>query len=69
MMIWTQTELEKGKKLDVGFSGTTKQWEETFGGRYWRARAIYRGCAPSPLTTTPWLSDMTGKDVVASNEF
>ncbi|XP_041022531.1 glycine-rich domain-containing protein 1-like isoform X2 [Juglans microcarpa x Juglans regia] len=59
----------KGKKLDVGFSGTTKQWEETFGRRYWRAGAMYRGSAPSPLTTTTCLSDMTGKEVVASDEF
>ncbi|KAG7968170.1 hypothetical protein I3843_08G139400 [Carya illinoinensis] len=60
----------EGKKLDVGFSGTTKQWEETFGRRYWRAGAMYRGSAPSPLTTTPvFLSDMIGKEVVASNEF
>ena len=59
----------KGKKLDVGFSVTTKQWEEAFGTRYWRAGAMYRGTAPSPVTTTPFLSDMTGKEVVASKEF
>lgn len=59
----------KGKKLDVGFSGTTKQWEETFGTRYWRAGAMYRGNAPSPLTATPCLSDMIGKDKVSSKKF
>ncbi|KAG2696055.1 hypothetical protein I3760_07G041000 [Carya illinoinensis] len=59
----------KGKKLDTGFSGTTKQWEETFGRRYWRAGAMYRGSTPSPVTTTPCLSYMIGKEVDASNEF
>ncbi|KAK4585024.1 hypothetical protein RGQ29_022620 [Quercus rubra] len=59
----------KGKKLDVGFSVTTKQWEEAFGTRYWRAGAMYRGTAPSPVTTTPFSSDMTDKEVVASKEF
>ncbi|GFY96048.1 hypothetical protein Acr_11g0003540 [Actinidia rufa] len=39
----------KGKKLDVGFCGTSKQWEETFGVRYWRAGAMYRGSPPTPL--------------------
>ena len=59
----------KGKTLDVGFFVTAKQWEEAFGTWYWRARAMYRGTAPSPVTTTPFLSDMTGKEVVASKEF
>lgn len=40
----------KGQWLDIGFSETTKRWEETFGTRYWRAGAMYRGGAPSPLT-------------------
>lgn len=55
----------KGKKLDTGFSGTTKQWEDTFGNRYWRAGAMYRGSAPSPLTTTPYQSNIMSKDVIA----
>ena len=57
----------KGNKLDVGFSGTTKQWEETFGTRYWKAGAMYRGSAPSPLTTIPLLPNILRKDVLASN--
>ncbi|KAK9285971.1 hypothetical protein L1049_025173 [Liquidambar formosana] len=57
----------KGKKLDVGFSGTTKQWEETFGIRYWRAGAMYRGSAPSPLTNIPGPSNIVSKKVVAPN--
>ncbi|KAF7817067.1 glycine-rich domain-containing protein 1 [Senna tora] len=46
----TDSDRTKGQKLDVGFSETTKQWEDTFGSRYWRAGAMYRGNAPSPLT-------------------
>ncbi|EOY15545.1 Uncharacterized protein TCM_034564 [Theobroma cacao] len=45
----TDSDRAKGKKLDNGFSETTKQWEDTFGSRYWRAGAMYRGNAPSPL--------------------
>lgn len=59
----------KGKKLDVGFSGTTKQWEETFGIRYWKAGAMHRGSAPCPVTTTPYKSSMMSKDVAASIEY
>lgn len=58
----------KGKKLDVGFSGTTKRWEETFGTRYWKAGAMYRGSAPSPLTNIPFPSNILSKGVVESNE-
>ncbi|KAG5621273.1 hypothetical protein H5410_006491 [Solanum commersonii] len=45
----TDSDRTKGKKLDTGFSRTTKQWEETYGLRYWRAGAMYRGSSPSPL--------------------
>ncbi|XP_071710273.1 glycine-rich domain-containing protein 1-like [Rutidosis leptorrhynchoides] len=48
----------KGQKLDTGFTETTKQWEEMFGSRYWRAGAMYRGNAPSPVTTVPCLPPM-----------
>lgn len=58
----------KGKKLDTGFSGTTKQWEETFGSRYWKAGAMYRGGAPSPLTTIPFSSSIFSKEVVSSKK-
>ncbi|KAL5822007.1 hypothetical protein ACOSQ3_023889 [Xanthoceras sorbifolium] len=58
----------KGKKLDTGFSGTTKQWEETFGSRYWKAGAMHRGTAPSPLTTIPFSSVTNSKDVLSSKE-
>lgn len=46
----TDSNRTKGQKLDVGFSETTRQWEETFGSRYWKAGAMYRGNPPSPLT-------------------
>ncbi|KAJ0040713.1 hypothetical protein Pint_27772 [Pistacia integerrima] len=59
----------KGKKLDTGFSGTTKQWEETFGLRYWKAGAMYRGITPSPLTTVPFSSNHVRKEVIPSKEY
>ncbi|XP_057865152.1 glycine-rich domain-containing protein 2 isoform X2 [Cryptomeria japonica] len=43
----------QGKKLDVGFRETTRQWETTYGRRYWRAGAMYKGDAPSPLPFGP----------------
>ncbi|KAF3787175.1 Glycine-rich domain-containing protein 2 [Nymphaea thermarum] len=49
----TDSDRSKGKKLDVGFSSTTKQWEETFGRRYWRAGAMHRGNSPSPVVVNP----------------
>lgn len=65
----TDSDRTKGKKLDVGFSGTTKQWEVTFGTRYWKAGAMYRGNAPSPITSNPFPSSITCKKVVSSNEY
>ncbi|KAK2981710.1 hypothetical protein RJ640_005962 [Escallonia rubra] len=49
----TDSDRTKGEKLDVGFLETTNQWEKTFGSRYWRAGALYRGRAPSPVTMNP----------------
>ncbi|XP_020216431.1 glycine-rich domain-containing protein 1 [Cajanus cajan] len=65
----TDSDRTKGKKLDVGFSGTTKQWEVTFGTRYWKAGAMYRGNAPSPITSNPFSSSMTCKKFISSNEY
>ncbi|URD80963.1 hypothetical protein MUK42_02034 [Musa troglodytarum] len=45
----TDSDRSKGKKLDVGFSETTKQWEDTYGLRYWRAGTMYRGKVPSQV--------------------
>ncbi|XP_042497154.1 glycine-rich domain-containing protein 2 [Macadamia integrifolia] len=59
----------KGQKLDVGFSETTKQWEETFGLRYWRAGAMYRGSAPRALIVTPYTSKYISKEVVPPNDY
>jgi hypothetical protein len=42
-----------GKKLDTGFSGTTEQFENIFGLRYWKVGAMYRGNLPTPVTSTP----------------
>lgn len=50
----TDADRTKGKKLDVGFSETTKQWEDTYGLRYWRAGAMYKGSLPSPLDVPPY---------------
>jgi len=50
----TDSDRTKGKKLDTGFSETTKQWEETFGLRYWKAGAMYRGNTPSPVSHIPF---------------
>ncbi|CAB4267367.1 unnamed protein product [Prunus armeniaca] len=46
----TDSDRTNCQKLDVGFSEITKQWEEIFSTRYWRAGAMYHGGAPSPLT-------------------
>ncbi|XP_073151155.1 glycine-rich domain-containing protein 1-like isoform X4 [Henckelia pumila] len=56
----------KGQKLDVGFSGTTKNWEELYGSRYWRAGAMYKGSNPSPVRTTPY-SDILTRETATSN--
>ncbi|KAM7520327.1 hypothetical protein LguiB_019289 [Lonicera macranthoides] len=65
----TDADRTKGKKLDVGFSETTKQWEETFGSRYWRAGGMYRGGAPSPITTTPCTSNVVTKKLDAPDAY
>ncbi|KAJ0469170.1 putative Glycine-rich domain-containing protein [Helianthus annuus] len=59
----------KGQKLDIGFSKTIKQWEALFGSRYWKAGAMYRGSTPSPLTVTPFIPKLIGKEVTAHNKF
>ncbi|KAH7848071.1 hypothetical protein Vadar_033476 [Vaccinium darrowii] len=64
----TDSDRSKGKKLDSGFSDTTKQWEDTFGTRYWKAGAMYRGSAPSPITSPPCSSYIVAEKVIASNE-
>lgn len=65
----TDSDRTKGSKLDVGFSGTTKQWEETFGSRYWRAGTMFRGIVPSPLTTSLSNLDTASRKVVPSNDY
>ncbi|KAH0929645.1 hypothetical protein HID58_015372 [Brassica napus] len=58
----TDSDRGKGKKLDTGFSNTTAQWEETFGRRYWKAGAMYRGSTPAPVTTSPYAFDVLAKE-------
>ncbi|GAB4848832.1 hypothetical protein Ancab_003626 [Ancistrocladus abbreviatus] len=58
----------KGKKLDLGFSGTTQQWEDIYGFRYWRAGAMYRGSSPAPVTETPSPFTVVGKQLYQSHE-
>ncbi|KAL5204335.1 hypothetical protein ABZP36_009206 [Zizania latifolia] len=49
----TDDDRSEGKKLDVGFSGTTEQFENAFGVRYRKAGAMYRVNLPSPLISIP----------------
>ncbi|KAL3844933.1 hypothetical protein ACJIZ3_002336 [Penstemon smallii] len=63
----TDSDRTKGQKLDVGYSGTTKTFEEMYGCRYWRAGAMYRGSAPSPVRTTPF-SGISAKKAGTFNE-
>ncbi|KAL0897900.1 hypothetical protein Bca101_081861 [Brassica carinata] len=65
----TDSDRGKGKKLDTGFSNTTAQWEETFGRRYWKAGAMYRGSTPAPVATSPYVSDVLAKEPNAKEEF
>ncbi|KNA12464.1 hypothetical protein SOVF_125400 [Spinacia oleracea] len=57
----TDSDRTKGKKLDTGFSDTTKQWEDTFGLRYWKAGAMYRGTTPTPVAQIPFPFTYEGK--------
>lgn len=57
----TDSDRTKGKKLDTGFFRTTRQWEETYGLRYWRAGAMYRGSSPSPLGNSYYPSNPVSK--------
>nr|XP_017218219.1 PREDICTED: glycine-rich domain-containing protein 1-like isoform X1 [Daucus carota subsp. sativus]XP_017218220.1 PREDICTED: glycine-rich domain-containing protein 1-like isoform X1 [Daucus carota subsp. sativus] len=63
----TDSDRTKGQKLDVGFSETTSQWEQTFGSRYWRSGSMYRGAAPSPLITIPFMSKSMTNKIVATD--
>ncbi|XP_019088284.1 PREDICTED: glycine-rich domain-containing protein 2-like isoform X2 [Camelina sativa] len=62
----TDSDRSKGKKVDTGFSGTTAQWEETFGRRYWKAGAMNRGNTPKPVITSPYV--WSGKKSTAKEE-
>ncbi|KAL6512958.1 hypothetical protein OROHE_019748 [Orobanche hederae] len=62
----TDSDRTKGQKLEVGFSGTTKTFEDMYGFRYWRAGAMYRGLAPSPVRASPY-TGIVSKKVPLSN--
>ncbi|XP_057784320.1 glycine-rich domain-containing protein 1-like [Salvia miltiorrhiza] len=57
----TDSDRTKGQKLDVGFTGTNRTFEDLFGRRYWRAGAMYKGSAPSPVRLTPYSGSVTKK--------
>ncbi|KAG2563697.1 hypothetical protein PVAP13_8KG355604 [Panicum virgatum] len=62
----TDADRSEGKKLDVGFTETTEQFESIFGARYWKAGCMYRGNMPSPVTSTPQIfntEDGNGSDI------
>ena len=61
----TDSDRTEGTKLDVGFMETTKQWEEVYGVRYWRAGVMYRGNAPSPIVIDACLHEGTHNNVVS----
>ncbi|CAI0405390.1 unnamed protein product [Linum tenue] len=65
----TDSDRTKGNKLDVGFSGTTKQWENTFGTRYWKAGGMYRGAAPSPVTSSHFTSNLSSKGTAQLKDY
>ncbi|KAG9129769.1 hypothetical protein Leryth_015467 [Lithospermum erythrorhizon] len=50
----TDSDRTEGQKLDVGFSGTIRNYERLYGCRYWRAGAMYQGATPPPIRTTPY---------------
>ncbi|KAK1260796.1 hypothetical protein QJS04_geneDACA002157 [Acorus gramineus] len=64
----TDSDISKGKKLNVGFSETSQQYE-TFGIRYWKAGAMYRNQAPSPVATTPCSTKHVTKNVSQQNKY
>ncbi|VAH55351.1 unnamed protein product [Triticum turgidum subsp. durum] len=61
----TDDDRAEGKKLDTGFSGTTEQFENSFGVRYWKAGAMYRGSLPSPVTSIPQIFSTSEDDSVS----
>lgn len=68
----TDADRSEGKKLDVGFTETTEQFESTFGVRYWKAGCMYRGNMPSPVASTPHIFSTevgtTGSDICKSQK-
>ncbi|CAK9148513.1 unnamed protein product [Ilex paraguariensis] len=65
----TDSDRTEGNKLDVGFTATTKQWEDTFGLRYWKAGTMFRGSGPSPLLSNKSPFKTVTKEIVPSIEY
>jgi hypothetical protein len=65
----TDADRSEGKKLDVGFTETTAQFESTFGVRYWKAGCMYRGNVPSPVVSTPQIFNTeVGPDICKTQQ-
>ncbi|XP_021743718.1 glycine-rich domain-containing protein 2-like isoform X2 [Chenopodium quinoa] len=64
----TDTDRSEGMKLSVEFMETSKRWEELYGLRYWKAGAMYRGSAPSPLTVDAHIFEKTQKSEILANK-
>ncbi|KAL9229522.1 hypothetical protein vseg_004980 [Gypsophila vaccaria] len=58
----------KEKQLEVGSSKTTSHWEDMFGLRYWKAGAMHRGVAPTPVTQAPVLFNNQVEDSSVSEK-
>ncbi|XP_074275365.1 glycine-rich domain-containing protein 1-like [Silene latifolia] len=65
----TDSDRTKGGKLDTGFSETTKQFEETFGKRYWKAGTLSKGSSPTPVTHVPSEFNYEAKEINAMKLF
>lgn len=57
----------KGNKRENGFTETTRQWEETFGLRYWRAGAMYKGSEPTLAPIHPFPIKSFKKSFIVHN--
>ncbi|KAL8166112.1 hypothetical protein V2J09_007611 [Rumex salicifolius] len=65
----TDSDRGEGKKLNVGFDDTTRQWEETFGLSYGRAGARYKGPAPIPLMVDSFISSKEAKKMNKRSQY
>ncbi|GAB4839462.1 hypothetical protein Ancab_028984 [Ancistrocladus abbreviatus] len=64
----TDSDRTKGKKLVIGFAETTKQWEDVYASRYWKAGVMYKSNARPLKTIVPPL-DAASKKTTPKNEY